>query len=58
MVMSAYPSTRLAPGRTFDPTVLPTEAWYDWIEVYRFTGPCPTGVDGGPDADATDAGGQ
>jgi beta-glucanase (GH16 family) len=47
IVMSAYPSTRMAPSRTFDPAVLPAEAWYDWIEVYRFTGPCPTGVDGG-----------
>jgi beta-glucanase (GH16 family) len=52
IVMSAYPSTRLAP-RSFDPSVLPTEAWYDWIEVYRFTGSCPTGVDGGADTDAT-----
>ena len=50
IVMSAYPSTRLAPSRTFDPSVLPAEAWYDWIEVYRFNGPCPTGTDGGPDA--------
>jgi endo-1,3-1,4-beta-glycanase ExoK len=55
IVMSAYPSTRLAPSRSFDPSVLPSEAWYDWIEVYRFTGPCPTGVDGGADAgDAAD----
>jgi endo-1,3-1,4-beta-glycanase ExoK len=55
IVMSAYPSTRLAPSRSFDPSVLPAEAWYDWIEVYRFTGPCPTGVDGGADAgDAAD----
>jgi endo-1,3-1,4-beta-glycanase ExoK len=57
MVMSAYPSTRLAPGRTFDPSVLPTEAWYDWIEVYRYDGPCPTGADGGMDAGASDAAG-
>ena len=58
MVMSAYPSTRLAPSRTFDPSVLPTEAWYDWIEVYRYTGVCPTGGDGGTDAGAaTDASG-
>jgi len=55
IVMSAYPSTRLAPARSFDPAVLPSEAWYDWIEVYRFTGSCPTGVDGGADAgDAAD----
>ena len=54
VVMSAYPSTRLAPSRSFDPSVLPSEAWYDWIEVYRFTGPCPTGGDGGADANATD----
>ncbi|HMI87021.1 MAG TPA: glycoside hydrolase family 16 protein [Polyangiaceae bacterium] len=53
IVMSAYPSTRLA--RPFDASGLPSEAWYDWIEVYRFTGPCPTGVDGGTDAaDAPD----
>jgi endo-1,3-1,4-beta-glycanase ExoK len=58
MVMSAYPSTRLAPGRTFDPSVLPTEAWYDWIEVYRYNGPCPTGVDSGVDAGASDGAGQ
>ena len=58
MVMSAYPSTRLAPSRSFDPSVLPTEAWYDWIEVYRLNGMCPTGGDGGLDAGApTDAGG-
>ncbi|MET0594652.1 MAG: glycoside hydrolase family 16 protein [Polyangiaceae bacterium] len=50
VVMSAYPSTRLAPNRTFDPAGLPTEAWYDWIEVYRYTGSCPTAVDGGADA--------
>lgn len=49
IVMSAYPSTRLAPNR-FDPAGLPTEAWYDWIEVYRYTGSCPTVVDGGADA--------
>jgi beta-glucanase (GH16 family) len=55
MVMSAYPSTRLAPARSFDPSVLPTEAWYDWIEVYRYTGLCPTGIEGGVDA-AADAG--
>src|SRR6185503_7632922 len=55
IVMSAYPSTRLAPARSFDPAVLPSEAWYDWIEVYRFTGSCPTGADGGADAgDAAD----
>jgi endo-1,3-1,4-beta-glycanase ExoK len=55
MVMSAYPSTRLAPSRSFDPSVLPVEAWYDWIEVYSYTGLCPTGgVDGGG---TTDAGG-
>ena len=47
IVMSAYPSTRLAPNRTFDPAVLPAEAWYDWIEVYRYTGTCPTGDDAG-----------
>jgi beta-glucanase (GH16 family) len=50
IVMSAYPSTRLAPSRSFDPAVLPSEAWYDWIEVHRFIGACPTGVDGGVDA--------
>jgi len=50
MVMSAYPSTRLAPARSFDPSVLPTEAWYDWIEVYRYNGVCPNGTDGGVDA--------
>ena len=54
IVMSAYPSTRLAPARSFDPSVLPSEAWYDWIEVYRFTGACPTSADGGPDAHPTD----
>jgi beta-glucanase (GH16 family) len=54
VVMSAYPSTRLAPSRSFDPSVLPAEAWYDWIEVYRFTGACPTDADAGPDANATD----
>jgi beta-glucanase (GH16 family) len=53
IVMSAYPSTRLAPNRSFDPVVLPAEAWYDWIEVYRYTGSCPTGDDGGTVADAT-----
>jgi hypothetical protein len=50
IVMSAYPSTRWTPSRSFDPSVLPSEAWFDWIEVYRFTGSCPTGVDGGDDA--------
>ena len=54
VVMSAYPSTRLAPNRSFDPSGLPAEAWYDWIEVYRYTGNCPTGVDAGTDASATD----
>ena len=54
IVMSAYPSTRLAPARSFDPSVLPSEAWYDWIEVYRFNGACPTGGDGGTDANPTD----
>ena len=60
IVMSAYPSSRLA--RTFDSSALPSEAWYDWIEVYRYNGLCPTDLDGGADArdvavvrDATDA---
>jgi beta-glucanase (GH16 family) len=52
IVMSAYPSTRLAPNRSFDPAVLPAEAWYDWIEVYRYTGPCPVDDDAGLDAPA------
>jgi hypothetical protein len=57
VVMSAYPSTRLAPNRTFDPAVLPAEAWFDWIEVYRYLGSCPSGAEGGTDASAvTDAG--
>jgi len=55
IVMSAYPSTRLAPNRSFDPAVLPAEAWYDWIEVYRYTDPCPVGDDAGVDAAAADA---
>lgn len=47
IVMSAYPSTRLVSGRSFDPAVLPSEAQYDWIEVYRYDGPCPGSLDGG-----------
>jgi endo-1,3-1,4-beta-glycanase ExoK len=57
MVMSAYPSTRLAPSRSFDPAVLPAEAWYDWIEVHRYTGACPTGADGGDAGVPADSGG-
>jgi beta-glucanase (GH16 family) len=57
IVMSAYPSTRLAPNRSFDPAVLPAEAWYDWIEVYRYTGSCPVGDDAGGDAATADAAG-
>ena len=55
IVMSAYPSTRLAPNRSFDPAVLPAEAWYDWIEVYQYTGSCPVGDDAGVDAATVDA---
>ena len=47
IVMSAYPSTRLAPARSFDPAVLPAEAAYDWIEVHRYTGACSPVPDGG-----------
>jgi beta-glucanase (GH16 family) len=54
LVMSAYPSTRLAPNRSFDPAGLPSEAWYDWIEVYRYNGDCPTEADGGADASLAD----
>jgi beta-glucanase (GH16 family) len=54
VVMSAYPSTRLAPNRSFDPAGLPTEAWYDWIEVYRYNGDCPSDGDGGADAAPAD----
>lgn len=50
VVMSAYPSTRLAPNRSFDPAGLPTEAWYDWIEVYRYVGDCPADEGGAADA--------
>jgi beta-glucanase (GH16 family) len=54
LVMSAYPSTRLAPNRSFDPSGLPSEAWYDWIEVYRYNGDCPMEADGGADASLAD----
>jgi Glycosyl hydrolases family 16 len=56
VVMSAYPSTRLAPNRSFDPAVLPAEAWFDWIEVYRYLGACPSDVDGSADGAVVDAG--
>ncbi len=38
-VVSAYPSTRVELEGPFDPSVLPVEALYDWIEVYAYVGP-------------------
>ena len=50
IMLSAYPSSRLLPARSFDPSVLPSEALYDWVEVYRYAGACPTGGDAAADA--------
>lgn len=38
VVMSAYPSTLTDLVGTFDPSVLPVHAEYDWVEVYEYTG--------------------